>query len=229
MLLKQRPYNRFSRNIFPFSMEGCVLYVPLWQEDLQGSPFLSYDPVHYSCAVTGATWDSTGRTFDDDDDKIVVLDAAPLSALGPVTIISRQAISTLTRALWSKYAAEGSREWFAVSTAGGALSVCFTNSSGGGYLTAIGANNIDGLFHTRGVTWDGVNDAGHIKLYIDGQPETLTTDTITGAGANHPDTDAPVELGRHSADNATCFGGVMSDFAIFNRVLSAAEMLNFRF
>lgn len=63
-------YNIWSRNIFPVSMEGCVLYLPLWQEDMQASTLLSYDQYHHSCAVTGAVWGSTGRAFDGDDDYI---------------------------------------------------------------------------------------------------------------------------------------------------------------
>lgn len=58
-----RLHNINGRNTFPFDMEDCVLYLPLGQEDMQGSTIISYDQYHHSCAVTGATWSPDGRTF----------------------------------------------------------------------------------------------------------------------------------------------------------------------
>lgn len=62
-LTASRAYNIWSRNIFPFDMENVVLYLPLWQEDMQGSTILGYDRYHNSGTVTGATYGYTGRTF----------------------------------------------------------------------------------------------------------------------------------------------------------------------
>lgn len=69
---RERLYNIWSRNIFPASMENCVLYLPLWQEDMQSSPLLSYDPNHHSCTVIGALWKPYGRNFDGTNDFIAV-------------------------------------------------------------------------------------------------------------------------------------------------------------
>lgn len=60
-------HNIWSRNIFPFDMENCVAYFPLWQEDMQGSSVISYDQYHRVGTVTGATWGSQGRTGDGND------------------------------------------------------------------------------------------------------------------------------------------------------------------
>ncbi len=32
------------------------MYLPTWQEDMQGNPIISYDSYHRSCTVTGAEW-----------------------------------------------------------------------------------------------------------------------------------------------------------------------------
>ncbi len=58
--------------------QGVVLYLPLWSVSLQGTPIISKDNYQHSCAVTGATWGSTGRTFDGIDDNIALPDSAVL-------------------------------------------------------------------------------------------------------------------------------------------------------
>ncbi len=51
---------------------NLLLDAPLWHPDLSISPFLTKDPTHHSCTVTGAVWGTTGRTFDAVDDKIAL-------------------------------------------------------------------------------------------------------------------------------------------------------------
>ena len=69
MPLRKLSYDIWSRNIFPVDMEGCVLYLPLWQEDMQGSTLISYDPNHHSCTVNDAVYSlNLGRVMDGDDD-----------------------------------------------------------------------------------------------------------------------------------------------------------------
>jgi len=93
--LKARPYNTWSRNIFPFSMEGCVLYLPFWQEDMQGTTLLSYDQYRRSCAVTEALWTSQGRSFNGVNAQIAIPASASFSLPHDYTFIAWVKQSTL--------------------------------------------------------------------------------------------------------------------------------------
>ena len=76
----------WSRNIFPFSMEGCVLYLPLWQEDMQGTTLLSYDQYYHSCTPTTPTWGVQGRSFNGVDDYITIPYASSLNPTAYITL-----------------------------------------------------------------------------------------------------------------------------------------------
>ena len=61
--------------------DGCVLYLPLWHNELSGSVLSSCDDFRHACTVTGATWGSTGRIFAGGDDLININAAlTPLAA-----------------------------------------------------------------------------------------------------------------------------------------------------
>ncbi len=49
---------------------GLVYFAPLWHPGLAGATFLTRDRYGRLCTVTGATWGSTGRTFDGTADVI---------------------------------------------------------------------------------------------------------------------------------------------------------------
>lgn len=91
MPLRKQSYDIFSHNILPYNMEGCVLYLPFYQEDMQGTPIYSYDQYRYSCAVSNAIWSQAGRVMDGDD--FVNLDNA---------LPSLAATTTGTWAIWLK-------------------------------------------------------------------------------------------------------------------------------
>ena len=73
-----------------FSINGLVLYAPLWHPQLSGSPFNAWNIANggvHSCTVFGAIWGPTGRTFDGIDNKIVVPDHA---SLHPTTAFTQE-------------------------------------------------------------------------------------------------------------------------------------------
>ncbi len=72
--LRDKPDRILNRYNFPVSMEGCVLYLPLGQEDMQGSSIISYDQYHHSCAVTGTLWTPQGRDFNGASDRLDLAD-----------------------------------------------------------------------------------------------------------------------------------------------------------
>jgi len=65
---------------------NIVLNAPLWQSDLSGSTFTSIDAYAHSCNVSGATWSSSGRSFDGVDDYISVPDSPSLDITEALSI-----------------------------------------------------------------------------------------------------------------------------------------------
>lgn len=67
MGLRDTARNAGASNPIPY---GCVFYAPLWDNELSGAVFNSYDDFRHLCTVIGTVWGNTGRTSDGDDYKI---------------------------------------------------------------------------------------------------------------------------------------------------------------
>lgn len=67
---------------YGFSVNGLVLYLPLWALKPSGSTTIeSVDAYRHTCGVTGALWSPNGRAFDGNDDYIDFL-----GTLGPMKL-----------------------------------------------------------------------------------------------------------------------------------------------
>ena len=66
----------------------------------------------------------------------------------------------------------------------------------------------------------GVYDGSSLKLYVDGQ-----LDASTAASAGTLNVSGPLFLGRHYANTQFSFAGNLDEAAVFERSLSAAEVL----
>ena len=212
-------HNIWSRNIFPFSMENCVLYLPLWQEDMQGSPLLSYDQNHHSATVTGATWGYQGRTFDGIDDYIK---AGTSSAFKPTTALSvgvwyKNDVSEASTRIISMTGADALQGWLfraATNTAG------FQIHNGTAWVSTTSAALTIGAWHCVFGVYDKVN----ISAYAEGLPSgtpTAETNNISYTGT--------AELyiaAREDLDLPEFFDGTIGEVWIYNRALTAAEIQN---
>ena len=157
-------YGSKSRNIFPFSMEKCALYLPLWQEDMQGSTLLSYDRYLNSCAVTGATWGANGRTFDGNDD-VSLGSPSQLDITGSLTIIVLFKTAGTGR-LVTKETSDWNTPWLLHLTAAGKFAFFTSNSVPNEYAQAlsVGAYN-DNVWHHAVARHDSTT--ARIGIYID--------------------------------------------------------------
>jgi hypothetical protein len=105
-------------------------------------------------------------------------------------------------------------------------------SSGGGFLT-FGIACASGLFIAHGstafvigsnykfiVTYDGSGSAAGVQMYINGGTETMTILNNNGTGAVAP---GPLLIGSPAQPNLYT-GDAFYEFAVINRVLTAAEI-----
>jgi len=193
-----------------FPIDGLVLYLPLWHPELTGSPIISKDLNALSCAVTGAVWTSTGRTFDGSDDTINcgVSDVLNLAA-GAHTIL-----------LWAKTTTTDEKylylRWTYPSGYGMAISATqklqiWAGTDPPGWLAGNSTFN-DGLWHLVGYSKNGTA----VTVWLDGQADGTPTG---GVGLTNPGATAYIA----SRDGGNCWSGSIGEGWIYNRIVSAVE------
>jgi len=221
-------HNIWSRNIFPVSMEGCVLSLPLWQEDVQGTTLLSYDQYHHPSTVAGATWGSTGRTFD----------GASYITINPAATIL-QTLTVGSIEVWVRLTTTQSGAFFSISDHNDAASnfALYWNLGNGIYVYCVEAGT---AYYNS-----GFNDAPlltvaggwyHLVLNHNGTTMTLILDGVSYSkkaevGADFTKflaavlTINDVELGAYypSAARGLFLKGVEGEIRVYNRVLTVAE------
>ncbi|MDD5703878.1 MAG: LamG domain-containing protein [Dehalococcoidales bacterium] len=204
-----------SRLLSGSLLNGCVLYVPLWYEKLQGSSFRSLEPYHHSCAVTNAVWGSTGRTFDGTDDVINCGSGATLDALtGNITVDA-----------WIKPGSGGEgtlgrildKQMIRLHMNGGAI-VNLAISVGAVFKGASAACSFGSWHHVVGI-FNGTN----VLIYVD---NVLTTGDAT-AGPIDAHAAESLYIGD-SGSSSRCFDGIIGEVAVWNRALSASEIAQIR-
>lgn len=215
-------HNIWSRNIFPVSMEGCVLYLPLWQEDMQGTTLLSYDPYIHSSTKEGATWGSQGRIFDGIDDNIKVPDHVTLDITSRITIEawykSDNDQNGTVRFVVAKLNDAGDTPIYMLSfdhpTAN--WRGAFTLYDGSWHLQDNQLVISKDVFHHHVGTYDGTN----IRTFLDGEIGKtkeaigLTINTSTG----------DLYLARDRLVSPRLFDGIIGEVRIYNRALTPQEV-----
>jgi hypothetical protein len=75
------------------------------------------------------------------------------------------------------------------------------------------------------ITWDGGQLLSGVHLYANGNQVKINTLLSTnGAGARPSDAGIPLSLGNRPSDLARGMAGLLDDFRIYNRVITAAEV-----
>ncbi len=202
-----------------FPLNGLVLFIPLWHPELTGSPFLSKDLNAFSCAVTGATWGTTGRTFDGINDYIATgaftaLDfgASDWTALvwakitGTGVVDGEQTLFAKTGATW---ATPGKQlKWVEATTkfAFGAWGI-------GDYAfnTAFPIN----IWHLVGVTF---NDTTNLtSFFVDAVADGSATVALTADNATHT-----LRIGF--SGDILPMKGIIGEVFLYNRALTVTEI-----
>ena len=194
---------------------GCVLYLPLWHNELAGSPFSSCDDFRHVCTVTGALVGSNGRIFDGTDDKITIPDTASLNPVNALTLeawIYHNA-SALEGFLGKRI--EGSDDAYQF----------FVNADDTVQFSFFVGNiqkKVDSAATISNTTWThivGTYDKVKIRVYIDGVIDVNTTN-LTGSIDITTDS---VSIGW-AYSNTYAWNGLIGEARIYNRALSAGEI-----
>ncbi len=196
---------------------NLVLYLPLWHSNLEPSPFTSRDSYGHTCTVTGATWGSTGRTFDGND----VISVAHNAVFNITTALTIEAWIKLTDVLAYRYIASK-------DTTGSGYNVPFDFrvdittgtlfgriGDGAAALNSIngGTNLNDALYHHVVFEYD----TSYLYLFKDGASDaTPVSKTIT------PTTNSiDISIGYWQG---LWMIGAIGEIRIYNRALTAQEI-----
>ncbi|MCF7954626.1 MAG: hypothetical protein K9M75_02375 [Phycisphaerae bacterium] len=95
---------------------------------------------------------------------------------------------------------------------------------GGGYISGTTDLTANDQWHHIAVVWrnDGSPDISEVKLYVDGQPESVAD---VKAKPINTATDEDVSIGTYQAGSAPFFNGLIDDVRIYRRALTQGEIL----
>ena len=205
-----------------FSIDGLVFYAPLWHPQLSVSPFNAWNVADggvHACTVTGATWGITGRSFDGNDDKIVIPDHASLDITGNITLEIWIQFSTIPHPVGEAIIGKGGRggafSAFQLYTEGATTdSLFFGVSLDGVWNSGRIIDNLtqDAWYHIVGL-YDGSNFIGYKNSVVD-----LSAAKTGVMQTNNNDVDI---MGQTNFAQ-----GYVGEIRIYNRALSAGEILH---
>ena len=223
-----------SRKRFP--IDGLVFYAPLWHPQLNTSPFLAWDIANgstHSCTVSGATWSSTGRFFDQDNDKITIPAHAAMANIfaGGGTISAwinpgSDGELNVGRILEKRAGGVGWRFIVEQEDVGGKVKLHFVQdraTTDGDWLTTATAVTID-TFSLVTVTYDSDLTTNNPTIYVNNSTVGLT-ETGPPDGATVDDTAVDLLIGTE-ATLAAVFDGTIGDCWLYTKVLTAQEIQN---
>ena len=193
--------------------------------------------------INGPTYTNVGASssinLDGTNDAIYFNPSSSLTGLGPLTANMWLNIKDAGAVLFYKSNGNDDRGWFIEygDSVGGS-----TGNNGFGFGAASTSNTLryyinktqyaTGSWVNFAVTWDGVfpNTSGTgVKIYINGTQNTNTVSVVAGSGTHLPDTDAdPLMFGESDptgTSNANYYSGSVGILSLYNRELSAAEVL----
>lgn len=209
-----------------------VLYLPLWKKDSLGvaNQFLSSDGHGYLAAVTGATWGLQGRTFAGGDDYIKNTTANWQSADSSGTVIVWYKSSTTTidhlfattdEATNDKYLS------FAITgtLATGGIRIDQKDGTTRNVVDTLPVGTTNGAWHqiafiSSGTAW---------SAYLDAVSKAIPAIAGSNNGnwfADTPDRDNFSIGAKLSLTPSAYFTGVIGEILVYNRDLSAEEVMN---
>jgi len=198
---------------------SLVLYLPLWYEGLQGSPFKSMDLNEHVCTVTGATWGITGRTFTGGDDVITIPDAGQLLSTGALTVSVWVNFSQL---LGGDFVVLASKKNTTFDQANGWYlgydvdeTSLYMRGSGGNVVSSNAINAVISTWYNFVITITGTA----VLFYSDGVAKGGGACNAIVANADD------YLLGKGSADFPNWFSGVFGEVENWNSVKSAVDLV----
>ena len=179
--------------------------------------------------VNGAVW-TQGKAgnalqFDGVNDFVSIPNSAALRTTTAITVIANVKTTRTAGQIASKYDIDTRREWRMYVGAGGLLGVGI-GASGCIIFTNTQASNRpvnNNEWHHVAFTWDKNSIDKKVKIYVDGVETAYSSQYIKTDNMCQSTRD--VWVGMYRAASLDPFGGAIDDVRIYNRSLSAAEIL----
>ena len=226
-----RPAFRGKKNYYGIDKNDptLVLFAPLWDSELQGSTFYSKDSSPKLLTVTGATWGYQGRKLNGTSDNINLGNNAafdfertsPFSAF----VWAKKTSGATSEFLIGKQLTSGTyRGWMMyIRSATGlriSVSLCSTDTTNDiwGQTDALILTTTN--FNFFGFTYTGSSAASGLVTYMNGLPIAFT------ASRNNLDATMIAAGEMRIFGQSTFLTGTGGDAFVYNRALSASEILN---
>jgi len=201
-----------------------ILYLPFWYPhgDMTGNPIYSYDIYRHSCTVSGATWGSTGRTFNPATPDYIELsgDTSIMNfTSGDFTIIANVYVTDTSsaRMIFNRGLYQTDGYFFDIET-GGQIRF-FTNQAAADQSTVSNAGAVSvNTRYSLGLARSGAN----ANLYRNGVD-------VTAAGGGHinPATCArTLKIGIWDGKATEPMSGIFNALLAWSRCLPASEIAN---
>lgn len=189
--------------------------------------------------ASDARWVTNGNTsnalsFDGVDDVVTVPDSGVVSPTAAMTLEAWIHPATLAagKTLLTKWAPSSQTTFQLELDPAAADELRFTIAAalnealpGSSYAQTSAANLLPGVWTHIAVVFNGAGaaNADRLKLYVNGQPQTLAfTGTVP---ATLTDSSASLQFGRNPSVVGTAFSGLMDEVAVFNTALPAGTVL----
>jgi len=208
--------------------EDLVLYLPLYEYELDGDTIISRDAYGHTCTVTGASWTPQGHYFDGINDKIVVPTATSLNmGTGDFTVgFWLNSSATTTRMMYALKAKSGSpyngwviRGGYTTNITKVTVSIFVT----GGSVTANFADTvvIDGKYHCVFITADRDGD---MRCWVDNVEDSNAKDISGQSGSISTTDDLYIGKSIDAGISGDPFSGILGDFWYYSRALTPQEI-----
>jgi len=197
---------------------GCVLYLPLWRQDMTGSPIISKDTYAHLCSVTGALWTPQGRDFDGTDDRISVPRDSSFEPASALTLESWSKSTTYDGTILDKAKDVHTAPHFtyALNHSLGSEKLNYQLTTAGVRTTLVSDSIFPlGVWIHVVATYNG----SAMKLFFDGE---LDNETAKVGVITYYDTD--LLIGELRNDPGYDFDGLIGEVRIYNRALSLPEI-----
>lgn len=209
---------KYTPSIFtPRLDQSCKLFLPLWHPNckaLNTATFKSLDRTATLMTVEGATWGTSGYTFDSTDDDIYGPTTA-LNSLPTATVLMRVKFLDLTvfnGDIGGKNIYQNGGFILRGSQNGVARFTCYLND--GSVKGGSGGTTVENVWTTVAVDWATPN----VRTWLNGAYDA----TIVNNLGAFPNTTNRFYVGMNVGDDYHG-AAVISDVLVFDRVLTASE------
>ena len=197
--------------------KDLVLYLPLYEYELDGDTIISRDAYGHTCTVTGALWKPDGCQFDGSDDDIAIPNHTALQITSAITI------EAWVKILGAHKSGYGALWWDGRDSVRNRLMIGDNGSLLVEFITVNGTNNFEtaGAGSIASDTWTHIvltYNGSEIVGWIDAAKKTpdAATGNIRGSTATR-------YIGKGTTASYN-LNGLIGEFRVYNRALTPSEI-----